>query len=85
MLRLSQPFAKPLSPKLMKIQPSYTAVVVADEDEANSMGVHAKGRYNLGNKINRPHEAKVTLVYRLEMSLKVVRLLHLQVHSSHAQ
>ncbi|PVD37577.1 hypothetical protein C0Q70_00173 [Pomacea canaliculata] len=43
MLRLSQPFAKPLSPKLMKIQPSYTAVVVADEDEANSMGVHAKG------------------------------------------
>ena len=43
LLRLSQPFAKPLSPKLLKIQPSYTAVVVADDAEANAIGVHAKG------------------------------------------
>ena len=43
LLRLSQPFAKPQSPKLLKIQPSYTAVVVANDAEANSLGVHAKG------------------------------------------
>ncbi|XP_076443993.1 ubiquitin conjugation factor E4 A-like [Babylonia areolata] len=43
MLRLSQPFAKPGSPKMLKIQPSYTAVEVASEAEGNSKGVHAKG------------------------------------------
>jgi hypothetical protein len=44
MLRLAQPFAKPLSPKLLKIQPSYTSVVVADQTHADKLGVHAKGK-----------------------------------------
>nr|KAG5714930.1 hypothetical protein BaRGS_000418 [Batillaria attramentaria] len=42
MLRLSQPFSKPLSPRLLKIQPSYTSVVVADQAQADAVGVHAK-------------------------------------------
>ncbi|KAL8579420.1 hypothetical protein ACOMHN_026785 [Nucella lapillus] len=42
MLRLAQPFAKPSSPRLLKIQPSYTAVVTANDAQRDLWGVHAK-------------------------------------------
>ncbi|KAL3875775.1 hypothetical protein ACJMK2_033692 [Sinanodonta woodiana] len=43
MLKLCQPFSEPLSPKLMKIQPSYSCVTVSDDDQAREKGVHALG------------------------------------------
>ena len=43
MLRLCQPFAEPRSPKLLKIQASYTAALAASDEEAKTRGLHAHG------------------------------------------
>lgn len=43
LLKLCKPFSEPCANKLLKIQPTYAAVVVADDKQAGEMNVHAKG------------------------------------------
>lgn len=43
MLKLCQPFCQGISPKILKIDPTYVTAIVANEKEAKEQNMHAKG------------------------------------------